>query len=242
MQAAGVVETAARVLNQGECRTGLPELQADFEREAAAGYTARHARAIRARVHADFERRKAGVPDTDIRKAGIGYQPAEHATALQFANRLVAAAAGPPGDIVAALNAAAESISRARPDSYLADTAPGEVTALKGVLETQCLVTAAAVAVAVERHRLRTGAWPATLNDIPADILPRVPADPAAGGPVSYKRLDDGVVVYSVGSNGIDDGGKVWPPTWFPDKDFGLRLWDAAKRHVPPPVVVDDRQ
>ena len=38
--------------------------------------------------------------------------------------------------------------------------------------------------------------------------LNAVPADPFDGQPLRFKRLSKGYVIYSVGSDGRDDGGK----------------------------------
>lgn len=56
--------------------------------------------------------------------------------------------------------------------------------------------------------------------------------DPFDGKPLRYRRLTDGVVVYSVGSNLSDDGGDLTvPPGGMTDPlDIGFRLWDVARR------------
>src|SRR5205085_10074692 len=90
----------------------------------------------------------------------------------------------------------------------------------------------AVAALAVERHRLARGAWPASLDALVPDFLPGVPDDPFDGRPLRYRRLADGVVVYSVGPDGADDGGNLAEPLPRPPdgKDVGVRLWDEAHR------------
>ena len=56
------------------------------------------------------------------------------------------------------------------------------------------------------------------------------------GTPILYKRLPDGIKVYSVGPNLIDDGGlfdNETPGTV--GKDYGMRIYDPALRRLPAP-------
>lgn len=91
----------------------------------------------------------------------------------------------------------------------------------------------AGTACALERHRLRTGAYPAALAELVPALLPEVPRDPMDGQALRYRRRDDGHFdLWSVGLNGRDDGGVaplegeggdwVWPP---PHPTPGLRLF-----------------
>jgi hypothetical protein len=101
----------------------------------------------------------------------------------------------------------------------------------------------AAVMVALERYRRANNRWPGSLTDlVPAD-LPKVPLDPFDSSPLRYRRLDDGVVVYSVGSDGQDNGGKFDKNPAKEGTDLGLRLWDVSKRRQPPkPVKSSDEE
>ena len=71
---------------------------------------------------------------------------------------------------------------------------------------------AALAALAIERFRLETGHCPETLGELVPDYLRSVPDDPFDGVLLRYRRLDGGYVVYSVGEDGVDDGGKERPP------------------------------
>jgi len=100
------------------------------------------------------------------------------------------------------------------------------------------IVRSTLVAVASERHRLRHGDWPATLEALVPTFLPQLPSDPFDGRPLRYKRLPDGIVIYSVGVDATDDGGQVlWVPGQQQPTDVGVRLWDVAHRRQPPPPV-----
>ena len=78
---------------------------------------------------------------------------------------------------------------------------------------------------ALERHRLGTGGYPKTLDDLVPRFLTTVPLDPMDGQPQRYRLNTDGTfTLYSVGPNHTDDGGVmskskdaehpdwVWPP------------------------------
>jgi hypothetical protein len=96
----------------------------------------------------------------------------------------------------------------------------------------RCLV----VCLAADRYRRQHGQWPAALSDLVPALLAGVPVDPYDGQPLRYGRLADGVRVYSVGPDGIDDGGRIGNNDSFrPRMDLGIRLRDAD-RHGPNPA------
>jgi hypothetical protein len=96
--------------------------------------------------------------------------------------------------------------------------------------ETRC----AAVALAVERYRLARGHWPDSLAILIPDFLPKVPTDPFDGLPLRFRPFDQGVVIYSVGPDGVDNGGNIGKNPVAPGSDLGFRLWDLKHRRQPP--------
>ncbi len=91
------------------------------------------------------------------------------------------------------------------------------------------------VALAAERYRQAHGTWPQSPDLLTPDLIAAVPTDPFTGGPLLYHRLVDGVVIYSVGLDGKDDGGNLDVVNVSePGTDVGIRLWDPAKRRQPP--------
>ncbi len=71
---------------------------------------------------------------------------------------------------------------------------------------------AALTALAIERfRRAHDGALPESLQQLVPTWLPKIPTDIFDGQPLRYRRLERGYVVYSVGSDRIDDGGKEKP-------------------------------
>ncbi len=65
---------------------------------------------------------------------------------------------------------------------------------------------ATAARLALERHRLAEGRYPDTLAALVPTHLPELPQDPFnPGHPIKYLLRDGRPVLYSVGSNGLDD-------------------------------------
>jgi len=61
--------------------------------------------------------------------------------------------------------------------------------------------------IAAEMYRLDHGAYPKSLEALAPKYLATLPNDTFSGQPLNFKSLPDGVLIYSVGPNGIDDGG-----------------------------------
>jgi len=68
---------------------------------------------------------------------------------------------------------------------------------------------AASTAVAIERFRLKHGGQiPESLERITPTDLPAVPSDPFDGHSLRFHKLERGYVVYSIGNDRVDNGGK----------------------------------
>jgi len=65
--------------------------------------------------------------------------------------------------------------------------------------------------LAIERYRLAAGKLPDTLAELIPTYLDAVPKDPFDGKDLRYRKLETGFVVYSIGGDGNDDGGKERP-------------------------------
>ena len=71
----------------------------------------------------------------------------------------------------------------------------------------------ALTACALERHWLAHGNYPEHLAELVPSYLDKVPLDIIDGQPLRYRRTDDGkFVLYSIGLDGKDDGGKPIDP------------------------------
>jgi hypothetical protein len=75
-------------------------------------------------------------------------------------------------------------------------------------------VRTAQTALAVERFRLAHGRLPENLDELVPQFLSAVPNDPFDGAPLRYHHLAKGYVIYSVGADGHDDGGREKPADW----------------------------
>jgi hypothetical protein len=98
------------------------------------------------------------------------------------------------------------------------------------------MLNVAQAMVAMERFRRGNGRWPKSLDEITKSLLPEPLTDPYSGEPVRVARVPDGWVVYCVGPDGQDDGGRL-DPRFVPTAkgfDWGFRLWDVAHRRRPP--------
>jgi hypothetical protein len=63
--------------------------------------------------------------------------------------------------------------------------------------------------IAVERYRLANGTLPSTLEELVPAYLDDVPIDPFTDKPIQYRHLDTGYLLYGVGKDGTDNGGKA---------------------------------
>jgi hypothetical protein len=101
---------------------------------------------------------------------------------------------------------------------------------------TQARLRSVMAALAAERYRLAHARWPDSLPAVVPEFLPSVPDDPYDGRPLRYCRTAEGVVIYSVGPDGTDDGGRlVRHESNIAGVDIGCQLWDVNHRRQPPP-------
>jgi hypothetical protein len=107
---------------------------------------------------------------------------------------------------------------------------PAELRAIQQCEIMRAKLRSAAACVAALRFRNDTGAWPNSLNALVPGYISAVPNDPFSGAPLVYRVREDGIVVYTAGRNGIDEGGKR--SLIEPDEsdvgdydDFGFRIW-----------------
>jgi hypothetical protein len=94
---------------------------------------------------------------------------------------------------------------------------------------TQSSLDRARVACALERYRLAEGEYPATLDELAPRFIKNVPNDIINDRPLHYRRANGHFLLYSVGWNGVDDGGVVaYSKDWFYatlDKGRGDWVW-----------------
>jgi hypothetical protein len=95
-----------------------------------------------------------------------------------------------------------------------------------GTSETRLFVSE----LAVELYHSERGSYPERLDELVPEYLSRVPDDPYSGKPICYRRTSTGYVVYSVGVNRVDDGGRVVYRDDHPVYESGDLLLDMDPR------------
>ena len=109
----------------------------------------------------------------------------------------------------------------------------------RDVLHNHVLLECATAGLGVERFRLKNGRWPASLQEVvDAKLLGKLPTDPFDGKALRYRKMADGVVVYSIAEHLTYAGDMLDRPDKF-DPDWlrrrcEFRLWDEANRRQPP--------
>ncbi len=144
----------------------------------------------------------------------------------------VLAAGLPPPQSIEVSKVASQRVIVAKKRFYILSglLLPALDKAITRFAEDSARLRAAQVALAIERHRLtHQNQLPASLNALVPAYLKSVPVDPFDGEPIRYRRLPKGYVVYSIGSDGADDGGTEKPPGKT-TKDDGYDLTFTVER------------
>ncbi len=106
---------------------------------------------------------------------------------------------------------------------------PGLLWACQDLATRMARMRCAVTAMAVERFRLNNGRWPTSLDELVSEYLDAVPLDPFDEQPLRYAIKDGYVAIYSIGHDGVDDGGALAKPIGFGGRprrapDVGFRL------------------
>ncbi|MCP5519174.1 MAG: hypothetical protein H7A45_18170 [Verrucomicrobiales bacterium] len=109
-----------------------------------------------------------------------------------------------------ALSAAEATALNHAPDRFLVSRSG--LAAYSKMIEKAALTEAwreiIVTAIALKRFHLRHAEWPASLDELVPGLLPETPVDWMDGRPLRYRREPEGgFLLYSVGSDGRDDGG-----------------------------------
>ncbi|HZY90394.1 MAG TPA: hypothetical protein VFE78_36570 [Gemmataceae bacterium] len=239
-----------RALAQGEPPPGgLTVMQGALHGEDGFPDMLVAARGERAALHATFSALESGaVPPSRLESKPPNwldylYGPATrikfreaHPAMLEPMNRFVEIARLPPHEQDAAerqLDSELRGLKRSDPLAVLF------IPALQKVSQAACrkhaYLRCMEVALAAERYRQANKKWPELLDNLCPDLLAAVPLDPFDGQPLRYRRLEDGVMIYSVSHDGEDNGGNLDPAhPMQPGVDVGCRLWDVKHRRRPP--------
>jgi hypothetical protein len=162
----------------------------------------------------------------------MGTIKSSRAALLQYNTRLIEIARRPVAEQPALFKEAEEAQKRlpllAR---YISS---GAARVAQAYHRDQAMLQAAILMVAAERFRRARGRWPESIGELVPTYLAAVPIDPFDGQPMRLRRRADGLVLYSVGLDGVDNGGNVERNDTKPGTDWGVRLWDTDKRRRPP--------
>jgi hypothetical protein len=101
------------------------------------------------------------------------------------------------------------NISLLNPRRFFGPAAiPNLINLWAGTAENLFRRRCAILTCALHRHRLKHGAFPASLTDLDAGLLPGPLADPArAEAPLNYRLTEKGFLLWSVGLDRMDDQG-----------------------------------
>jgi hypothetical protein len=113
---------------------------------------------------------------------------------------------------------------------------PAIASAGSGASRYQAGLGATEILIAAERHRRKTGRWPASIDSIEPSILSTAPVDPYSGQPFRIEHRGGQFFVYSIGPNRTVEHGEFDPKRWLkggPD-DVGAHAWDVSLRRQPP--------
>jgi hypothetical protein len=101
---------------------------------------------------------------------------------------------------------------------------PGALSICRSRDMTAARVESLQIALALKTFQAGAGQYPESLQNLVPALLPQLPTDPFTGHPYIYRREGSGFVVYSVGSNLQDDGGKfVSEGVKYQESDIGCR-------------------
>ncbi len=143
------------------------------------------------------------------------------AARIEESCRLLRSAFDP--DYAAARGAARELNSRGalRADPILSRLLPDVTGVALTYRKGRAHRNASRIILNLHAYHAQHGVWPKTLLDALRTEPPAVRTDPFSGADFGYRLRDGEPVVYSVGINGLDDGGRrpANGPAWAPTRD-----------------------
>ncbi|HQR06264.1 MAG TPA: hypothetical protein PLN21_05555 [Gemmatales bacterium] len=91
------------------------------------------------------------------------------------------------------------------------------------------------VALAAERYRRVHQHWPQSQEELLKGFLPSIQLDPYDDQPIRIKPVEDGILIYSIGKDNVDDGGDVLEARERVGTvtDVGIKLWKVNQRRLP---------
>jgi hypothetical protein len=149
-----------------------------------------------------------------LRMSGRLYSDADFTEMLDLRAAQFTALKLPPKERFAELDRISKQIASEHRRRTLGWNEQRDVVYVHGLLRMDAEVIAklqvAGVALEIERWRLAHGGRaPDSLADLTPQFAPSIPLDPFDNNPLRYKKLPQGFLVYSIGADFTDDGGKA---------------------------------
>ena len=135
----------------------------------------------------------------------------EETVYLQMMSQLISFAEGPYWKTIAQWNRFEEEGFKQIPEDagFLTKMlVPALSRAHNQEARSDALLGAAEIGLANRIYRLKYNKYADSIGQLVPEILPSLPPDPFTGKDYIYRKTDKGFVVYSVGDNLKDDGGK----------------------------------
>jgi hypothetical protein len=103
-----------------------------------------------------------------------------------------------------------DSVFSGRPDfhSMISESIVTLGNVTRKVMQVEAARRTVIMAIALKRYQIKHGNYPADLDSLVPEFVAAVPLDPVDGKPLRYRLNPDGTfLLYSIGGNGVDDGG-----------------------------------
>ena len=253
------MQTVERVLADGECTDEeLVTLQTEFEHAVQVPMLSQIAKGERGALHYFLSSLAAGdVVDTQILQAATGITDRSAIPAVAEIRRIHA---GILQRCTAFLKLTKEPVSTQLPRALDLDAhnskeawaqSPVAKSLIKGpyqfpdnsgrsyfvwlvesnqihVNDCETVITACAV----ERYRMAHGTWPINLEVLVPSFLKAVPLDPGDGQFIRYRPIENGVVIYGIDIDAVDNQGRLRRELSSGASGFdrGVELWNPDVR------------
>jgi hypothetical protein len=164
--------------------------------------------------------------------------PQECLCALRFYGEMIQLARGPePGRLKKIRDLTSQGRERSAMISVLGAFA-GKVyyADMKRQAQLRCM----AALLAAERSRIKHNRPLTGWNELVPAYFAEIPNDPYDDQPIRWTHADQGFILYSVGRNQVDDGGRIHYRAGPSQLDDGVPFWDIKSRRAAPTPSEED--
>jgi len=125
----------------------------------------------------------------------------------------------------------------------LSDSLRGLSAVFGKVMRVETAKQVVTTAIGLKRYQLKHGNYPNDLNLLVPEFVAKVPLDPVDGQPLRYRLNADGTfLLYSVGENGLDDGGNPAFPKYVQSSNYYWQNPEALDWVWPQPATEQEIQ